>query len=116
MIRRPPRSTLFPYTTLFRSPRPLSRLAYLGEQRLVVSHLADRHVPERDDHRPRERGGVDHGRRLEAPRVRGRVAQDAPPLGVGVDDLDGLAERALDAVPGLHRRTGRRVLAGGVEA
>src|SRR5256885_11307501 len=28
MIRRPPRSTLFPYTTLFRSPRPdhLSRL------------------------------------------------------------------------------------------
>src|SRR5258706_5865854 len=26
MIRRPPRSTLFPYTTLFRSPRPLRRL------------------------------------------------------------------------------------------
>src|SRR5256885_10336306 len=25
MIRRPPRSTLFPYTTLFRSPRPSSR-------------------------------------------------------------------------------------------
>src|SRR3989442_2117408 len=24
MIRRPPRSTLFPYTTLFRSPRPMS--------------------------------------------------------------------------------------------
>src|SRR5256885_13069560 len=27
MIRRPPRSTLFPYTTLFRSPAPASRLA-----------------------------------------------------------------------------------------
>src|SRR2546429_5721998 len=26
MIRRPPRSTLFPYTTLFRSPRPLASL------------------------------------------------------------------------------------------
>src|SRR2546425_4177244 len=26
MIRRPPRSTLFPYTTLFRSPRPLKPL------------------------------------------------------------------------------------------
>src|SRR3712207_9550654 len=26
MIRRPPRSTLFPYTTLFRSGRPSSRL------------------------------------------------------------------------------------------
>src|SRR2546430_10338226 len=25
MIRRPPRSTLFPYTTLFRSRRPLTR-------------------------------------------------------------------------------------------
>src|SRR2546421_11220227 len=25
MIRRPPRSTLFPYTTLFRSPLPLQR-------------------------------------------------------------------------------------------
>src|SRR3712207_8296181 len=25
MIRRPPRSTLFPYTTLFRSPRPCGR-------------------------------------------------------------------------------------------
>src|SRR5947208_9960613 len=27
MIRRPPRSTLFPYTTLFRSARPLRRPA-----------------------------------------------------------------------------------------
>src|SRR2546430_12522126 len=26
MIRRPPRSTLFPYTTLFRSPGPADRL------------------------------------------------------------------------------------------
>src|SRR3712207_8528843 len=26
MIRRPPRSTLFPYTTLFRSPTPLSSI------------------------------------------------------------------------------------------
>src|SRR2546430_6470907 len=30
MIRRPPRSTLFPYTTLFRSPRPdRLRVVYL---------------------------------------------------------------------------------------
>src|SRR5256885_5634531 len=27
MIRRPPRSTLFPYTTLFRSPAALGRMA-----------------------------------------------------------------------------------------
>src|SRR3712207_762995 len=31
MIRRPPRSTLFPYTTLFRSPTPLYRAARLSE-------------------------------------------------------------------------------------
>src|SRR2546430_13347000 len=29
MIRRPPRSTLFPYTTLFRSPLPKDELAAL---------------------------------------------------------------------------------------
>src|SRR3712207_8353619 len=30
MIRRPPRSTLFPYTTLFRSPRSRPRQGRLG--------------------------------------------------------------------------------------
>src|SRR2546430_5806906 len=30
MIRRPPRSTLFPYTTLFRSERPRARTAWLS--------------------------------------------------------------------------------------
>src|SRR5689334_24347398 len=30
MIRRPPRSTLFPYTTLFRSSHPAARLLILG--------------------------------------------------------------------------------------
>src|SRR2546427_9530700 len=29
MIRRPPRSTLFPYTTLFRSPRPIGRSTHV---------------------------------------------------------------------------------------
>src|SRR5436190_7816001 len=38
MIRRPPRSTLFPYTTLFRSPQPRGAC----EQR-----RADRHPPAR---------------------------------------------------------------------
>src|SRR3712207_7888207 len=31
MIRRPPRSTLFPYTTLFRSHLPLARLRARGQ-------------------------------------------------------------------------------------
>src|SRR5688572_32714351 len=33
MIRRPPRSTLFPYTTLFRSPRPRRAPAVCPQQR-----------------------------------------------------------------------------------
>src|SRR2546422_11645175 len=41
MIRRPPRSTLFPYTTLFRSPRPQDRqrLNLVLELRLLVLAL-----------------------------------------------------------------------------
>src|SRR5229473_5436195 len=41
MIRRPPRSTLFPYTTLFRSRR-VSRGRGLGSMRIwIVNHYAD---------------------------------------------------------------------------
>src|SRR5256885_9315241 len=49
MIRRPPRSTLFPYTTLFRSPavtdrgaRPLRRLARRGRDAPVLVAAARR--------------------------------------------------------------------------
>src|SRR5947209_11191655 len=35
MIRRPPRSTLFPYTTLFRSARGLEREIAIHQQRVV---------------------------------------------------------------------------------
>src|SRR5256885_11939440 len=53
MIRRPPRSTLFPYTTLFRSPAPRDFPHQLEVLQLI---LADRH----------ERGDVQqHVRRLE---------------------------------------------------
>src|SRR2546430_16388140 len=52
MIRRPPRSTLFPYTTLFRSfaarriPRGTRVIEYLGER---VSHAeADRRYDHKD--------------------------------------------------------------------
>src|SRR5256885_6122759 len=36
MIRRPPRSTLFPYTTLFRSVRVEDRAPHLPQERVVV--------------------------------------------------------------------------------
>src|SRR3712207_9094482 len=36
MIRRPPRSTLFPYTTLFRSPINISAQVLLDRERCVL--------------------------------------------------------------------------------
>src|SRR2546426_8586470 len=41
MIRRPPRSTLFPYTTLFRSIRRLMRLVSEAPDTLIVVDHAD---------------------------------------------------------------------------
>src|SRR3712207_8133033 len=42
MIRRPPRSTLFPYTTLFRSPhRTAVEEAAAAERRVVVPQVRD---------------------------------------------------------------------------
>src|SRR3712207_7155599 len=46
MIRRPPRSTLFPYTTLFRSLRACierteADLADLGMPSTIVGHIGD---------------------------------------------------------------------------
>src|SRR3712207_8443351 len=50
MIRRPPRSTLFPYTTLFRSVRLVDDLAQLGAAEEVLDGRAHRL---RVDERPR---------------------------------------------------------------
>src|SRR2546427_1751272 len=47
MIRRPPRSTLFPYTTLFRSPlaRALTDLAELQLDMQLARRVAHGHAP-----------------------------------------------------------------------
>src|SRR3712207_8740640 len=44
MIRRPPRSTLFPYTTLFRSRGEGSRAVGQGPVRLRLRARRDRHL------------------------------------------------------------------------
>src|SRR5260370_38710833 len=41
MIRRPPRSTLFPYTTLFRSGRIDKRAQRIARQRAVIAARID---------------------------------------------------------------------------
>src|SRR2546428_3921928 len=48
MIRRPPRSTLFPYTTLFRSPVALSRVSVADREQTAL--YVQRHVEGRACH------------------------------------------------------------------
>src|SRR3712207_8609111 len=52
MIRRPPRSTLFPYTTLFRSdPQEACGLRIVaGRNDVIADHGAGEHHVERDGH------------------------------------------------------------------
>src|SRR3712207_9019096 len=45
MIRRPPRSTLFPYTTLFRSPCAPSARAQIPYRGALARDAEDRHAP-----------------------------------------------------------------------
>src|SRR4051794_41699108 len=67
MIRRPPRSTLFPYTTLFRSHRPGDErdhapdLEQPGEQHDDTGQHAD------DDHHPRPVRSEEHTSELQSP-------------------------------------------------
>src|SRR3712207_7236894 len=70
MIRRPPRSTLFPYTTLFRSgERPEDDRQRQEEERRAeqdadeLDHAGHHH--EGDEHDPRQLGVVLAGQRSE---------------------------------------------------
>src|SRR5687768_18008904 len=49
MIRRPPRSTLFPYTTLFRSLQPVSHTMH-GEEVPWLRRLALQFLPQAQKH------------------------------------------------------------------
>src|SRR2546427_12899731 len=78
MIRRPPRSTLFPYTTLFRSHRR-DRGCCLSAVGLAAGDLQPaRQAPEREAARPHaaRAGGVAAARRLH--RVDRRVSEADP--------------------------------------
>src|SRR5256885_11603439 len=83
MIRRPPRSTLFPYTTLFRSrtvatgdvePQPLAAALRGGEQR--AARQQDR-VIAGALHQLGDRGGFGHPAPEEDAFARGRLELDA---------------------------------------
>src|SRR3712207_7105763 len=59
MIRRPPRSTLFPYTTLFRSLRPVDDLVLAAPEQQLAEDLGEH--PRRPDQEVdgRRQGGVE---------------------------------------------------------
>src|SRR3989441_8796233 len=69
MIRRPPRSTLFPYTTLFRSPR--ERRIGLGRGLDQRERVVNRHLGIVGQIVVETRQRI--GRRLQPPRVGNRV-------------------------------------------
>src|SRR5260370_21838373 len=54
MIRRPPRSTLFPYTTLFRSARSrhqrVARMTSIGEPARTADRRSEEHTSELQSH------------------------------------------------------------------
>src|SRR2546425_13271556 len=95
MIRRPPRSTLFPYTTLFRSRlanHAADRRAH--EDRLIGQRLNGELRWERLDHAGQER--ADTGHDVEGGR------------GAGLQNGD---ERAAAAIPADHVRLRREAVA-----
>src|SRR5258708_22358200 len=68
MIRRPPRSTLFPYTTLFRSIGGLRQPAHrLGGRGWRLGRGLGQLPAQRRDHRPRSRRSEEHTSELQSP-------------------------------------------------
>src|SRR5256885_7160384 len=88
MIRRPPRSTLFPYTTLFRS-RFLCRKERLEDPGLGLLVHADSRIGQREHD--------------VAARAGGRVTADVGLVHVHVGRLDGQAPPGRHCVAGVHR-------------
>src|SRR5258708_10930780 len=68
MIRRPPRSTLFPYTTLFRSPSTRTRWRdEISAVRSFGAGLVDRRAPLRTIEPRRSHRSEEHTSELQSP-------------------------------------------------
>src|SRR5258708_33365836 len=83
MIRRPPRSTLFPYTTLFRSTEANRRmvarevLELAGADQHGRVHLPGNAAPQEIDHAVADRAGVDREVLVPAECAAYRIGQGA---------------------------------------
>src|SRR5688572_4394498 len=93
--------------------RPLTGSEDFRRERVVVAHDRREVCAERDHAGAGQRGDVEYDGGLEAACVLERVAKDQPPLGIGVDYLDGPAGHAAHDVPRLGCVPARHVLAGG---
>src|SRR3712207_7833030 len=75
MIRRPPRSTLFPYTTLFRSEGGQGRRPDAGEDRSAAGRMRGANLS-RDRPKLSGRAGAAHALADSAPGALPRVLRD----------------------------------------
>src|SRR2546426_12822191 len=94
MIRRPPRSTLFPYTTLFRSSYA-ARLLHLSPD---MSHFAEAIADFRtqcDRAVARDRATREHVRKLEQ-EYDAEAGEERPPLPAGELDSEKLMQDVED--------------------
>src|SRR5258706_12619154 len=76
MIRRPPRSTLFPYTTLFRSPKVFLSVAVVFAAFSASPTRGQFYAPEAEYHDPVQRFFVSEAARVLA----WRENQSQPPI------------------------------------
>src|SRR3989440_12118292 len=99
MIRRPPRSTLFPYTTLFRSPTAID--AVLGVVKAYTTRVGNGPLPTEAEpalaERVRELGG-EFGATTGRPRRCGWFDAVVVRYAVRVNGLTGLAVTKLDVL------------------
>src|SRR2546422_10935557 len=120
MIRRPPRSTLFPYTTLFRSlldVQPPARVLHDVDHRLSQLELEQHHPPSREverivAHVGARQPGDERRVRIEQPHLGKRHAGEE--RAVDVSHLDRAREHASQRVLG-HSRHQRPARAGAHE-
>src|SRR5256885_16381807 len=112
MIRRPPRSTLFPYTTLFRSGlfvERAARLRQLAEGNPIADYL--RFVAQIVDAQAKAAGQLTLAEPDAA--LIARAQEHSMPLLPAADHIDaawhGVLDRMLDALSGADRSEERRV-------
>src|SRR5256886_14993918 len=114
MIRRPPRSTLFPYTTLFRSPRVAQAGARRGDGLGIAVHgeHLGAQLPEQRRVAAATDGRIDDTAAARRPLAH-RIGQDRNMVGGGQGPPEKDESPACRGRPGPGRRPPRRVPGGG---